>query len=182
MVSRDISKRKIAECESAAAQEEIAQLFLSEQTSRREAEAARLEAENANRAKDEFLQLISHEFRTPLTTIKTLARIMQHNDESAEERQEYLETIAAECDRQIDMILNLLDVARINENSIDLRSQRVDVNRLLRSCDKIERHAANARRQTLDVEYNPTLPPVRGGNLMSVRRNLWRAAENARKS
>ncbi len=177
-VSRDISKRKTAERERAAAQEEIAQLFLSEQTARREAEAARRDAEHANRAKDEFLQLISHEFRTPLTTIKTLTRIMQHNDESADERQEYLETIAAECDRQIDMILNLLDVARIDENSIDLRSQRVDVNRLLRSCDKIERHAANARRQIFDVEYNPALPAIRGDE-MAIRRALCSIIENA---
>jgi len=177
-VSRDITTRKIAEDERAAAQEEIAQLFLSEQTAHVEAKSARQEAEHANRAKDEFLQLISHEFRTPLTTIKMLARVMQKGGESPEEKQEYLETIAAECDRQIDMILNLLDVARIDEGSIDLRLERVDVNHLLRSCDKIERHAANAREQKFDVEYDTTLPQVRGDE-KAIRRALCSIIENA---
>ena len=177
-VSRDITRRKIVEEERAAAQEEIAQLFMSEQTAHTEAKAARQEAERANQAKDEFLQLISHEFRTPLTTIKMLARIMQQGGESAEEKQEYLETIASECDRQIDMILNLLDVARIEEGSIDLRSERVDVNRLLRSCDKIERHAANAREQKFNVEYDETLPAARGDE-KAIRRALCSIIENA---
>jgi len=177
-VSRDITKRKKAEEERAAAQDEIAQFFFSEQSARKEADAARQEADHANRAKDEFLQLISHEFRTPLTTIKTLARIMQQGGETAEEKEEYLETIAAECDRQIDMILNLLDVARVEEGSIDLRSERVDVNRLLRSCDKIERHAANAREQTFNVEYDETLPFAKGDE-KAIRRALCSIIENA---
>ncbi len=177
-VSRDISKRKIAEQERAAAQEEIAQFYFNEQTARAEAEIARREAEAANRAKDEFLQLISHEFRTPLTTIKTLARIMQDDGDSPEERHEYLETIAAECDRQIDMILNLLDVTRIEEGTIDLRSEPVDVNRLLRSCDKIERYAANARGQIFKVEYDETLPHARGDE-KAIRRALCSIIENA---
>ncbi len=177
-VSRDISKRKIAEQERAEAQEEIARFYFNEQTARAEAEAAHQEANIANRAKDEFLQLISHEFRTPLTTIKTLARIMQREDESIEERNEYLETIAAECDRQIDMILNLFDVARIEEGSIDLHSEPVDVNRMLRSCDKIERYAANARGQTFSIEYDETLPKVRGDE-KAMRRALCSIIENA---
>ncbi len=177
-VSRDISKRKIAEQERAAAQEEIAQFYFNEQTARAEAEIARREAEAANCAKDEFLQLISHEFRTPLTTIKTLARIMQDDGDSPEERHEYLETITAECDRQIDMILNLLDVTRIEEGSIDLRSEPVDFIRLLRSCDKIERHAANARGQIFNVDYDERLPHARGDE-KAIRRALCSIIENA---
>ncbi len=177
-VSRDISKRKIAEQERTAAQDEIAKFFFNEQTARHEAEAARHEADRANRAKDEFLQLISHEFRTPLTTIKTLARIMQQGGESVSERFEYLETIAAESDRQIDMILNLLDVARIEEGSIDLRSEPVNITRLLCSCDKIERHAANARNQIFTVHDDENLPPARGDE-KAVRRALCSIIENA---
>ncbi len=177
-VSRDISKRKSAEQERADAQNEIARLFFQEKTARSDAEVARGEADAANRAKDEFLQLISHEFRTPLTTIKTLARIMQHGSEPVEERRDYLDTIAAECDRQIDMILNLLDVARMDEGAVDLRNELVNVSRLLRSCDKIERHAANARRQTFTVEYDDALPPARGDE-KAVRRALCSIIENA---
>ena len=176
--SRDVTARKKAEDEQHAAQEKIAGLFMSEQQAHHEAKAARLEAERANRAKDEFLQLISHEFRTPLTTIKMLARLMQQGGETVEEKSEYLETIAAECDRQIDMILNLLDVARVEEGSMDLRLEPVDVNRLLQSCDKIERYAANAREQKFEVLCDENLLPARGDE-KAIRRALCSIIENA---
>lgn len=177
-VSRDISKRKAAERERQTAQEEIAKVYFSEQSARAEAETAHREADIANRAKDEFLQLISHEFRTPLTTIKTLSRILQQGGETAAERHEYLETIVAECDRQIDMILNLLDVARIEEGSVDLRREPVNVNRVLRVCEKIERHAAIARNQIFTVETDESLPTALGDE-KALRRALCSIIENA---
>ncbi len=177
-VSRDITGRKKLEDAHETAQERIAKLFLSEQTAHKEAQAARAEAEYANRAKDEFLQLISHEFRTPLTTIKMLARMLEDGGETQQERDEYLETIVAECDRQIDMILNLLDIARVEEGSIDLKLEPVDVPRLLRSCDKIERFAANAREQKFDVVFDEMLPPARG-DAKALRRALCSIIENS---
>ena len=47
-----------------------------------EAEVSRAEAVQANRAKDEFLQMVSHEFRTPQTTIKMAARLLLRGGES----------------------------------------------------------------------------------------------------
>ncbi|MEJ7708355.1 MAG: histidine kinase dimerization/phospho-acceptor domain-containing protein [Pyrinomonadaceae bacterium] len=85
--------------------------------SKRSTEAATAqEALHASQVKDEFLQMVSHEFRTPLTTIKAAARVLLNDGESPEERREYLETISTECDRQIDMIINLLDISRLDES------------------------------------------------------------------
>jgi len=177
-VSRDISKRKEAETEMREAQEELAHLLMSEQEARRDADAARVEAEHASRAKDEFLQMVSHEFRTPLTTIKTLVRVLQHDGNSEAERLKHLETIAAECDRQIDLILNLLDVSRLEEGDVDLKNEPVDVNRILYSCDKIERPAADARNQIFHVERDKPLPPI-AGDEKAIRRALCTIIENA---
>ena len=177
-VSRDISNRKEAETEREKAQEELAQLLFSEREARRDADAARVELEHASRAKDEFLQMVSHEFRTPLTTIKTLVRVLQHDGESKAERQKHLETIAAECDRQIDMILNLLDVSRLEEGDVDLKNEPVDINRVLYSCDKIERPAAESREQIFSVEREQPLPKV-AGDEKAIRRALCTVIENA---
>jgi len=177
-VSRDISNRKDAETEMREAQEELAHLLMSEQEARRDADAARVEAEHASRAKDEFLQMVSHEFRTPLTTIKTLVRVLQHDGKSEAERARHLETIAAECDRQIDMILNLLDVSRLEEGDVDLKNEPVDVNRVLYSCDKIERPAADARNQIFTVERDKPLPLI-AGDEKAIRRSLCAIIENA---
>jgi len=86
-VSRDVTKRKQAETPTQIAQEDLAQMLMSEQESRRDADAARVEAEHASRAKDEFLQMVSHEFRTPLTTVKTLVRVLMRGGKSEAERQ-----------------------------------------------------------------------------------------------
>ena len=176
--SRDISKRKEADEEREKAQEELARLLFSEREARREADAARVELEHASRAKDEFLQMVSHEFRTPLTTIKTLVRVLKHDGESEADRQKHLDTIASETDRQIDMILNLLDVSRLEEGDVDLKHEPIDINRVLYSCDKIERPAAEAREQTLTIEQNQSLPQA-AGDEKAIRRALCTIVENA---
>lgn len=177
-VSRDISKRKEAEIETREAQDELARLLFSEQEARRDADAARVEVEHAMRVKDEFLQMVSHEFRTPLTTIKTLVRVLQHDGKSEAVRQKHLETIAAECDRQVDLILNLLDVSRLEEGDVDLKREPTDISRVLYSCDKIERPAADARNQSFAVERDENLPPV-AGDEKAIRRALCTVVENA---
>ena len=128
--------------------------------------------------KDEFLQMVSHEFRTPLTTIKTLVRVLQHDGKSEAVRQKHLETIAAECDRQVDLILNLLDVSRFEEGDVDLKREPTDMSRVLYSCDKIERPAADARNQIFAVERNENLPRA-AGDEKAIRRALCTVVENA---
>ncbi|MDQ3687545.1 MAG: DUF4118 domain-containing protein, partial [Acidobacteriota bacterium] len=86
---------------------------------------ARVEAERANAVKDEFLAAVSHELRTPLTTIKTLTRVMQRREPGVAERREYLDDIASECDRQIDLVHNLLDLSRIKAGGVQIKPQRV---------------------------------------------------------
>lgn len=162
--SRDISHRKEMEAERT-------ELLAREQ-------AARQDAEKANAAKDDFLALVSHEFRTPLTTIKTLTRVLQEGDETEAERQEYLDTISVECDRQIDMVLNLLDVSRIEDGTFDFAHARVDVREVLRSCYKIEGQGAEARKQDFKMEIPPDLPYVLG-DMKALRRTTCTIIENA---
>lgn len=139
---------------------------------------ARREAEVANAVKDEFLAAVSHELRTPLTTIKTLTRVLLRKKPTEEERREYLEDIASECDRQIDLVHNLLDLSRIKVGGVEMGSGRVDVGEALRACEKIERPAAAERNQELVVELPSNLPPVRADH-SALRRALCAVVENA---
>ena len=139
---------------------------------------ARQEAEVANAIKDEFLAAVSHELRTPLTTIKTLTRVLLRKNPSEGERREYLEDIASECDRQIDLVHNLLDLSRVKVGGVEIRPGRVEVGETLRDCEKIERAGAAERNQELVVEVTPDLPPVRGDR-SALRRALCAVVENA---
>jgi signal transduction histidine kinase len=132
-----------------------------------------------DRLKSEFVSSVSHELRTPLTTIKTLTRLLQRGGQTEEERREYLETIAAECDRQIDLVLNLLDLSRIEAGAFKVSRSRASVEELLLACVRIEKHAAEARGQNLVTEpFIGELPPVvtDGG---ALRRVLCSLIENA---
>jgi signal transduction histidine kinase len=139
---------------------------------------ARVEAERANAVKDEFLAAVSHELRTPLTTIKTLTRVMQRRDPGEAERQEYLEDIASECDRQIDLVHNLLDLSRIKAVGVQIKQQRVDAAQVVRACEKIERAEADEHGHKLLVELPPELPLIRADH-SALRRALCTVIENA---
>ena len=139
---------------------------------------ARLEAEQANRIKDEFLATVSHELRTPLTTIKTLARLLLRQDPPEEKRREYLETISVECDRQIDLVLNLLDISRIEGGVFRLNFERVDLAPLIESCVRSELTAAEKRGHTLTIEALPKIPPACADS-RTLRRVLSNLIENS---
>ncbi|MET0645913.1 MAG: HAMP domain-containing sensor histidine kinase [Pyrinomonadaceae bacterium] len=139
---------------------------------------ARREAESANAVKDEFLAAVSHELRTPLTTIKTLTRLLLRKNPSEAERREYLEDIASECERQIDLVHNLLDLSRVKVGGVEIRPGRVDVAGALGDCEKIERAAAAERGQELVVEAAHGLPSARADH-SALRRALCAVVENA---
>jgi signal transduction histidine kinase len=139
---------------------------------------ARHEAEAANAVKDEFLAAVSHELRTPLTTIKTLTRVLLRKNPTEEERREYLEDIASECERQIDLVHNLLDLSRVKVGGVEISPGRVDVGETLRDCEKVERTGAAERKQELVVEVASGLPPV-SADRSAIRRALCAVVENA---
>lgn len=114
-----------------------------------------------DRVKSDFVSNVSHELRTPLTTIKALTRLLMRDADLAEEkRREYLETISVECDRQIDFVLNLLDLSRIEGGVYRLSVERVELIPVIESCVKAELTAAEKRRHTLRIESLPKLAPA----------------------
>lgn len=131
--------------------------------------------------KSEFVGNVSHELRTPLTTIKTLTRILQSNRLPDAERKEYLKTIAAECDRQIEFVQTLLDLSRIESGAYPVRLTGVDVGELLSECVEAQNPAAGER----GLDLSLVLP---GGENITVstdagvlRRVVTSLVENAMK-
>ena len=129
--------------------------------------------------KSDFVSSVSHELRTPLTTIKALTRLLMRGDELPDEkRREYLETISVECDRQIDLVLNLLDLSRIEGGVFRVSMEKVNVPEVIRSCVKSETRAAERRRHKLEIEPFPDVPPV-CTDPKALRRVLSNLIENS---
>ncbi len=141
-------------------------------------QTARIEAERANAVKDEFLAAVSHELRTPLTTIKTLTRVLLRKQPTEDERREYLKDIASECDRQIDLVHNLLDLSRIRAGGVQIKPRCVDAGEVVRACEKIERVEAAEHNHELSVEVAPDLPFIHADR-SALRRALCTVLENA---
>jgi len=131
-----------------------------------------------DRLKSEFVSSVSHELRTPLTTIKTLTHVLQKGAQTEEEQKEYLETIAAECDRQIDLVLNLLDLSRIESGAYKVSLSRVGVAEIVSGCIITERHTAETRDQKLVADVPESLPCVLADR-NALRRVLRSLVENA---
>jgi len=131
-----------------------------------------------DRLKSEFVSSVSHELRTPLTTIKTLTRVLQRGRLTDEERGEYLETIAAECDRQIDLVLNLLDLSRIESGAYRVALSRVDPVEVVGACVRVAARAAEVRGVALAAGAGEGVPHVLS-DAGALRRVVCSLAENA---
>jgi signal transduction histidine kinase len=131
-----------------------------------------------DRLKSEFVSSVSHELKTPLTTIKVLAHLLQRLPLSDEERLDYSKTIATECDRQIDFVGNLLDLSRIESGAYKLGKGPVEVSKLIASSVEVERHRTKSLGLALTTDVQPNLPLVQG-DFEALRRVVRGLIDNA---
>ncbi|WP_088889672.1 PAS domain S-box protein [Leptolyngbya ohadii] len=141
-VMRDVTERKRAEAERT-------QLLEDEQ-------AARAEAEAANRAKDEFLAIVSHELRTPLTAIAGWVGMLQTGMLDEEKATLALETIERNANLQAQLIEDLLDISRIIRGELRLESAVVNLADVITAA--VEAVCPKIREKQLQFELLLNLP------------------------
>ncbi len=102
-------------------------------------QAARSEAESANRAKDRFLAVLSHELRTPLTPVLIASSaLLEQNDLPLHPSvRSTLEMVQRNVELESRLIDDLLDVSRIARGRLVLDLETVDVHRAIRDCVEI---------------------------------------------
>ena len=111
----------------AAAEQERARLFTSEQE-------ARLLAEHQNRAKDEFLAMLSHELRNPLAAISNSIALMDHPAVSGETAARARTIIKRQSRHLARIVDDLLDLGRLMNGKVVLVRQRLDLAEAVRDC------------------------------------------------
>jgi signal transduction histidine kinase len=90
--------------------------------------AANRKLKELDRLKNEFLSIVSHELKTPLTAIKTSGDFLLENDScDSSIRRQMLDIIIRNIDRQARMIDDLLDISRIESNRIKFNRELVDL-------------------------------------------------------
>lgn len=125
-----------------------------------------------DKAKNDFVSMVAHEFRTPLTGIQGFSEIIRDYDISPAEIREYANDINADARRLARMINAQLDLDRLNSGKLELRRESIDLNHLVR--DLVEYLAAISPENPLTISLEPDLPFVYGDRdrLIQVVSNL----------
>src|SRR5439155_7756040 len=90
--------------------------------------AAVAELERLNRAKSDFVSIVSHEFRTPLTGIQGFSEMMSSEDLTLDEMKEYAGDINKDAQRLNRMINEMLDLDKMESGRMQLHEEAVDLN------------------------------------------------------
>jgi signal transduction histidine kinase len=85
----------------------------------------------SEQTKSELVSNVSHELRTPLASVLGFSSLMLDRDLPPEEMRRYLEVIRAEARRLAELLNDLLDIQRIEQGTIELKLDEVDLNDLL---------------------------------------------------
>ena len=139
---------------------------------------SRLAAEQADRAKDEFLAVVSHELRTPLNAILGWTAMLTSGTIPEEKRQSAIEAIERSARSQAQIIDDLLDATRIIRGKLTLASEVLDAAVVTRSAVETVQGAAQLRGVALEIAGPPVAVMVSAdrGRLQQV---LWNLMSNA---
>lgn len=149
---------------------------------RKKVEAALLEAkeaaESADRAKSEFLAVVSHEIRTPINAVIGFAKLLRET-ELSEDQGEYISNIHQSGITLETLIADILDLSRLEAGKIEVRSSPFS----MRDCvQDIYGHFLPIARTAgleIDIKVDPGVPVIVNGDLSRLRQVLMNLIGNA---
>jgi signal transduction histidine kinase len=144
-----------------------------EEATRRE-QKARLDAEAANRAKDEFIAMISHELRTPLGAILIWAQLLRAEELDAAATARAVGMIERSTKTLAQLIDDLLDVSRIIAGKLIFEARPVDLRFVVEAALDAAQPAAQSKGVAVERAIEAGVPPISGdaGRLQQVVGNL----------
>jgi len=102
----------------------------------------------------DFVDNFSHEFKTPIVSIKGFAEELKHDDLSLEQRTEYLDIIISESSRLATLATNVLNLSRVEKQTILANRAKFDLTEQIRRCVLLFETKWNQRRLNLTVELD----------------------------
>lgn len=133
-------------------------LDITEQTRAEADRIARVEAEQANRAKSAFLANMSHEIRTPLNAVLGFAQILERDASLTPRQTGMLQTIARSGRHLLDLINDILDMSKIEAGKLELKPVDFCLHDLLNDLEMMFQSRAHARQIQLLMERDDRVP------------------------
>ena len=152
------------------------------QRSNRLLSKANEELQKATQAKSEFLAKMSHELRTPLNVIIGFSQLMVDGvpGKINKEQRQCLEDILSGGEHLLGLINDILDLSKIESGKMELRITNIDLSEVIESLRNTMMPMLAPRKQSLDIEVENGLPPVRGDKA-KVRQVFLNLLSNATK-
>jgi PAS domain S-box-containing protein len=121
-------------------------------------------------AKEDFVSLASHQLRTPVTGVKAILSMLHDGNFGPvnEKQARYLSLAIDNTERQLDIIEDLLSVARADAGTLDLELDYIDVTELLRTVARDHEPEIAARAQSLQLEAAEVIRMVVDGPKMQM--------------
>ncbi len=143
-----------------------------------EHQKAKEAAEKANRVKDEFLAIVSHELRSPLHPILGWAKLLKKGSLNEVAKVRAVETIERNAEQQVQLIDDLLDISRILRGKLGLNLETVNLAAVIEAALETVRLAAEAKSIQISLNLGRKIGRVKGdsGRLQQV---VWNLLSNA---
>ncbi len=121
---------------------------------------ARDDAVAANRSKSEFVSLVSHELKLPMTSIKGYSELMLKGATGTlnENQTQFLQTIHNNVSRMATLVSDLADISRIESGNLRLDLRSVNVPEVIEEVLKLTKTQVDTKRQSVSVECEAGLP------------------------
>jgi PAS domain S-box-containing protein len=116
---------------------------------------ARKSAERANQAKSDFLSSMSHELRTPMNAILGFAQMLEYDNKLNADQRDNVEEILKGGRHLLELVNEVLDLAKIESGRINLSLESVDLASLVEDCWQLIQPLAAVRQITLRLETPP---------------------------
>uniref|UniRef100_B8HTK5 Circadian input-output histidine kinase CikA n=1 Tax=Cyanothece sp. (strain PCC 7425 / ATCC 29141) TaxID=395961 RepID=B8HTK5_CYAP4 len=141
-------------------------------------QAARQQAEAANRMKDEFIAVVSHELRTPLNAILGWSQLLIGGKLSSERTQQAIQTIERNARMQAQLIGDILEMTKLTQGKLHLSLQSLNLNDLLASLVESMQPLAEPKGLRLQSQLDP-LPRWVNADPVRLRQIFWNLLTNA---
>ena len=127
----------------------------------REVEQASIQAEEASRLKSDFLANTSHELRTPLNgIIGFLKLLLEGMADNPEEQREFIEEAYKSSIHLLNLINDILDIAKIEAGKMELELAEIELDELLQDVDNLIHTQARQKGLNFQIKSPETLTPV----------------------
>ena len=144
-----------------------------------EIEKAKLEADQANKSKTEYLSNVSHEIRTPLNAILGFSNTLLLQEDIEDSTREEVEYIIESSESLLEIVNEILDISKIESNKLEIVNVDYSIEKLYRTLVNMTQEKIGSSQLQFIHNFSNDIPPVLLGDYVRLKQILLNIINNA---